>query len=591
MAVGLSLSLGSLAVGQVPTTQAVLFGGHALPSGHTLDSPSWVHLDDVGRLTFFGYRVGAGNNRGIFRYDGDSLTPLLISSTTLQDGSGRIDYPPMLETARVSEAGEVAVITWVRNSQGYSESAVVVAGPTRSATVARRGDPSPDGNGVIDRLDVLNPLPRIDLNASGSVVFNADLDNYTGDHHVRPANFLADDTGLSIFARGGQPVPGQGHDFYRVTHDPVINAGGQIAFAADIAPGFNDNTLLIGTPAGFTALAVEGRVAPESTYGRFNSFYGIRVNAGGQVAFVADLIGGSNYAYSNGLYLADETGVRKVVYQGESTPAGDATFYRFGSQDLRFNDAGEMGFFGELAGPGISSTHNGVFRANGDELIEVIREGDAVPGGDGRIASFDLGEDSWNTYRSLAMNQPGSLAFVANVTGTASGTDELALFYFDDNLGLLTVAREGQALFDSTLTSLEFTDDDTDDVDGLNNHNTVAYRFSLSDSRSGIATWTPPSLDELMPGDANLDGTVSLADFLILRSNFGSDTAYFTTGDFTRDGVVSLADFLVLRANFGGSGEDAATIDGWLATVPEPTGVGLLTLGCAAGLLRRRRPA
>jgi hypothetical protein len=56
-----------------------------------------------------------------------------------------------------------------------------------------------------------------------------------------------------------------------------------------------------------------------------------------------------------------------------------------------------------------------------------------------------------------------------------------------------------------------------------------------------------------LPGDANLDGTVNLSDFLILRRNFGQPWAFFESGDFNNDGRVNLSDFLILRRNFGES--------------------------------------
>jgi hypothetical protein len=88
-------------------------------------------------------------------------------------------------------------------------------------------------------------------------------------------------------------------------------------------------------------------------------------------------------------------------------------------------------------------------------------------------------------------------------------------------------------------------------------------------------------------GDANGDGTVDLADFTILRNNFGS-AARFSTGDFTGDLLVDLADFTVLRNNFGNSA-DLDVLDAWHATVvPEPTTAALAGLG-GLTLLRRRR--
>ncbi|MEL7237337.1 MAG: S8 family serine peptidase, partial [Planctomycetota bacterium] len=54
----------------------------------------------------------------------------------------------------------------------------------------------------------------------------------------------------------------------------------------------------------------------------------------------------------------------------------------------------------------------------------------------------------------------------------------------------------------------------------------------------------------VLSGDANRDRTVNLADFLVLRQNFGSGSL-FSEGDFNYDGAVDLQDFLLLRGNFG----------------------------------------
>lgn len=56
----------------------------------------------------------------------------------------------------------------------------------------------------------------------------------------------------------------------------------------------------------------------------------------------------------------------------------------------------------------------------------------------------------------------------------------------------------------------------------------------------------------LVNGDVNGDNTVSLADFSILRTNFGTSHA---ASDLNGDGTVSLADFSILRTNFGQSGD------------------------------------
>ncbi|MEM1011101.1 MAG: PEP-CTERM sorting domain-containing protein, partial [Planctomycetota bacterium] len=93
-------------------------------------------------------------------------------------------------------------------------------------------------------------------------------------------------------------------------------------------------------------------------------------------------------------------------------------------------------------------------------------------------------------------------------------------------------------------------------------------------------------------GDADFDLDVDLADFGILRANFGrTDNPRFQDGDFNEDDAVDLADFGILRANFGTSSPgDLALLDAWYASVvPEPTTASLLAIGGAILLRRRHR--
>ncbi len=95
--------------------------------------------------------------------------------------------------------------------------------------------------------------------------------------------------------------------------------------------------------------------------------------------------------------------------------------------------------------------------------------------------------------------------------------------------------------------------------------------------------------DNLLEADFNYDGIVSILDFAILRSGFGSGTRY-VQGDANQDGTVSILDFAILRANFGTmvSASQLAMADAWAATVPEPT-TALAAFAAGGVLLGRRR--
>ena len=86
-----------------------------------------------------------------------------------------------------------------------------------------------------------------------------------------------------------------------------------------------------------------------------------------------------------------------------------------------------------------------------------------------------------------------------------------------------------------------------------------------------------------LPGDANLDGSVNIADFSILASNFNRPGDWLQ-GNFNGDPLVGIGDFALLAANFNQSLPEGARRG---AVAPEPSSaVGGVVI--AAVLLRRR---
>jgi hypothetical protein len=105
--------------------------------------------------------------------------------------------------------------------------------------------------------------------------------------------------------------------------------------------------------------------------------------------------------------------------------------------------------------------------------------------------------------------------------------------------------------------------------------------LTLEQYNAGVAAIEAAALLPPLPGDANLDGRVDLADFGILKQHFGAGTLR-SEGDFNGDNQVDLTDFGILKDNFGRSAAKA---------VPEPGALGLAVWGivvAAVSVIRRR---
>ena len=85
-----------------------------------------------------------------------------------------------------------------------------------------------------------------------------------------------------------------------------------------------------------------------------------------------------------------------------------------------------------------------------------------------------------------------------------------------------------------------------------------------------------------LPGDANGDNAVNIADFSILGTHYNQGGATYNDGDFNLNGTVEIGDFAILAANYN----TAAAARG--AAVPEPA-TGMIAAGLCFITARRRR--
>jgi hypothetical protein len=161
--------------------------------------------------------------------------------------------------------------------------------------------------------------------------------------------------------------------------------------------------------------------------------------------------------------------------------------------------------------------------------------------------------------------------------GTALGLDDLNLELWEtDGVSPRSLVTQSNSAIDNVEHIHRFEVPDTAFY-------ALAVNFKTSHSQGaadafGLA-WTLPD-SPFLPGDANLDGRVDLADFGALKAFFGAGTL-LEQGDFDLDRRVDLSDFGLLKENFGKSGARGSA-------VPEPPAAVLAALAAVACALWKR---
>lgn len=572
----------------ISNTEVVALIGDVAPDANGIfsnftDAPS---LNDAGQTAFHAYLSGTsgiGNDHtGVFIGDGVSaLTQVVRGGHAAPDGNGSFaDF----HRPAINQSGQAAFFARLSGtSGGVSDDRGLFVGDTVNGVVQvfREGQTAPDNNGsfVIEVSSTDRPV----LNASGQVAFFANLTGTSGGSSDNAGVFLGNgQSGLVQIARTGQTAPGSGFVFYRFNNSaPALNDAGLLAFSVttlDLQNFVLQDVLYVGDGVTDLVQIVSGGQSTPSGDGSFDRIRSLALNNAGQIAFNASLSGvtGGTNSLPAGLYLhSDGTGIVELARADQAAPNGDGVFYSLG--DTILNEVGQVAFAAGLVDTstgGSNNVINAIFLADGvSDPIEVVRVGMAAPDNVGLITSLG----------GPMLNDSGQMAIPARFTSTDGMIlADYGILWYDESVGLVQVAREGDTFLGSTISYIDMRHTDSyhgDEASGFNALGQISFRFELDDGRKGIAIWTPPGL--ALAGDVNGDGFVGIEDLDLLLANWGGSVTAGTGADLDGDGTVGQGDLDLITANWGAGNPSDSSI-------PEPGSLALMILAGAALIHRNR---
>lgn len=231
---------------------------------------------------------------------------------------------------------------------------------------------------------------------------------------------------IAVVASTGNTPPGiPGTTYAGFLGTPRINASGQVAYVALLSgagiSASNDATLWRDS----TLIAREASPAPGLSGVSFGSFSThLQINAAGRVAFWSPLSGSDVSTGNDEAIWRDATIVTR-----EGNPAPGLAGVTFGalSSIPVLNGAGQVAYLAALGGAGITAGNDTSIWRDGTLLV---REGNAAPG---------LSGVTYGNLFTPQLNAAGQIAYLSALAGTGVGPTNASALWRDGTL----VAREG----------------------------------------------------------------------------------------------------------------------------------------------------
>lgn len=439
---------------QAPNGTGVLFG---------VGSP---RLNNQGDAAFAGFVRTEGG--ALYRGNAapGSLVEIVREGQATPDGLGQFGDALSFRQVKINDLGQVAFESAIVDGSGVARQTVYIGDGTSTGLVEviRAGNDAPDRAGVF--VGGGTPVAFAD---SGRALIATQLDLQDGGSNVdESAVYRFDPTPgtLTKIAREGDPTP-DGTETLNFVRAVGMTEAGEAAFVG-ASPSVPFGGVFLGD--GASSPQEYGRSGDPAPRGPGDLYLGGPCALDRQGCVTDGLLKINNSqtlvakSYFDidadpfpltvfeaaGLVRIDGPGasLETLVRSGDPVPDGSGNFLDIGVPS--FNDAGDIVFSARLMNtPGGTSDDSGLYRIADTTVIEVFREGDDVPTGDGAFDDFfDPNHPRFNLPVAVDVNETGQFLFRARMTGTPNGNgDDEALFLYDFSLGLEEIVREGETLF------------------------------------------------------------------------------------------------------------------------------------------------
>ncbi len=393
-------------------TQAVR-EGQVVPFGNGQFSASLSTvplINDFGQLVFVDGNIqnttnGFLDNEGIYSFTNNSLTQMQRRSTT---GTEDINTPSF------SNSGRVAIATRSVTASTDDTSIIVTSGSSTLFPQINEGNLVPGGNGEYGDL-IFSASNPVASNAAFQVALRVSMTNTVGGG---TDNTAITRSGPNVFiGREGQAVSGGGtiSHMSSTSNNPVINSSGQVAFFTSLSNtpngGFDNQAIYRGNGGFLTQIVREGQTVSGGN-GKFGSLSRPNdINTLNQVVFSATITGTLGGTIDNSaLYRGSGGTPTEIARENNAAPDGNGVFSNFSSTTF-LNNTGQVVFRGFLRDTaGVTTDDSGIFIGDGQEVIRVAREGQALAGS--TVGTVSLAS-AQKTGGNSPINDFGQVAFQA----------------------------------------------------------------------------------------------------------------------------------------------------------------------------------